>query len=90
MPGRGGDLSGKAVNALAGAAAAYCARKVIIFAWTKTTGRQPPEKAEDPQVALGEAVLWALVLGAGVGAARVLALRLANHQGDRQLAGPAD
>lgn len=90
MPGRGGDVSGKAINALAGAAAAYCARKAISFVWTKAAGRQPPEKAEDPQVALGEAVLWALVLGAGVGAARVLAVRLANRQGGHQIAGPAD
>jgi len=90
MPGKGGDISGKAINALAGAAAAYCARKAIIFAWTKATGRQPPDKAEDPQVALGEAVVWVLILGAGVAAARVLAVRLASRRAAHQIAGPAD
>jgi len=43
MPGKGGDKGGKAINALAGGAAAYVARKVIVFAWTKLTGRQPPD-----------------------------------------------
>lgn len=90
MPGKGGDYGGKAINALAGAAAAYCARKAIAFAWTKATGKQPPDKAEDPQVAMGEAVAWALVVGAGVAVARAVAVRLASQQVQTRLAGPAD
>jgi hypothetical protein len=85
MPGKGGDFGGKAVTAVAGAAASFVARKAIIFAWTKATGRKPPEKAEDPQVAIGEAVVWAVVLGAGVALARVLAVRLASRQSERYL-----
>ncbi len=80
MPGKGADYGGKAVNALAGAAAAFVARKLIIFAWTKITGRQPPGKAEDPDVAIGEALVWTLVLGMGVAVARVLAVRVATKQ----------
>lgn len=89
MPRKGGDYGSKAVNALAGAAAAFVMRKAIGFAWTKATGRKPPEKAEDPQVALGEAVVWAVLLGAGVAAARVLAIRLATRQSQRHLTGSA-
>jgi Protein of unknown function (DUF4235) len=90
MPGKGADFSSKAMNTLAATAAAFVARKAISFAWTKATGRPPPDAAEDPQVAIGEAVAWALVVGAGVGVARVLAIRLASRQGSRQLTGPAD
>jgi hypothetical protein len=79
MPGKGGDYGSKMINALAGAAAAYAARKAIGFAWTKATGRQPPD-ADEHQAGLGEALAWAVVIGAGVGVARVLATRLATRQ----------
>ena len=63
------------INALVGMAAAFVARKVLHFAWTKITGKEPPEHPEDPQVALGEALVWGVVIGAGVHTARVLATR---------------
>lgn len=90
MPGKGTDYVGKAINAMAGAAAAYIARKAIIFAWTKVTGKKPPEGGEDRKVAIGEAVAWAVVTGAGVGVARVLAVRLASRQSGRQLPAASD
>jgi Protein of unknown function (DUF4235) len=90
MPGRRGDFGSRAVNGLVGAGAAFCMRKVMIFAWKKATGREPPSNPEDPQVALGEAMAWALILGAGVAAARIVAIRAAGRQAERRLAGPAD
>lgn len=84
MPGKGTDYAGKAINAMAGAAAAFIARKAIVFGWTKITGKKPPEGAEDQKVAMAEAVAWAIVVGAGVGVARVLAVRLAGRQLGRQ------
>jgi hypothetical protein len=39
------------------------------------TGKKPPEHPEDPQVGLGEALLWGVVLGVGVSTARLLATR---------------
>ena len=89
MPGKGGDYGSKMINALAGAAAAYVARKAIGFAWTKATGRQPPD-SEEREAGLGEAVAWAVAIGAGVGVARVLATRLATRQASRQLTASAD
>jgi len=90
MPGKNGDFGAKAINALAGAAAAFVVRKAIGFAWTKATGREPPDSPEDPKVAIGEAVAWAVVVGAGVGVARVLAVRLASRQAARALTGSGD
>jgi len=80
MPDKGSDFGSKAATTLAGAAAAFVARKAISFAWTKATGKEPPGKAEDPDVAIGEALAWTVVLGIGVAVARVLAVRLVNRQ----------
>ncbi len=80
MAGKGGDKGGKAVSTLAGIAAAYVARKVIVFGWTKVTGHEPPDKAEDREVAIGEDIMWAVLVGAGVAAARVLATRFASNR----------
>jgi hypothetical protein len=90
MPAKGGDYGSKAVTTLAGMAAAFVARKAIVFAWTKITGREPPGKAEDPDVALGEALAWTVLLGAGVAVAKVLAVRLASRQSARQLTTESD
>jgi low affinity Fe/Cu permease len=85
MPDKGGDMGSKAVTAVAGAAAAFVARKVIIFAWTKATGKEPPGKAEDPDVAITEALAWTIVVGIGVAVAKLLAVRLVNRKSSGQL-----
>ena len=76
----------KVISGLVGFTAAFGARKILVFAWKKITGKEPPEHPEDPQVALGEALGWALVLGVGVQLARMFALRAAS----KKIAGPAD
>ena len=84
MSGKRAGTSSKAVNALAGAAAGFVMRKLLVFAWTKLAGKEPPEHPEDPQVALREALLWGIVLGAGVSTARMLATRATagrSHKG---------
>ena len=70
----------KVVTALVGAGAAFAARKVLFFGWTKITGKEPPEHPEDPQVALGEALIWGVVVGAGVHTARLLATRATTRR----------
>ncbi|HEY7143017.1 MAG TPA: DUF4235 domain-containing protein [Streptosporangiaceae bacterium] len=77
MSGKSGVAGSKAVTALVGMAAAFAARKLIVFAGKKLTGKEPPEHPEDPRVALREALLWGLVIGAGVHTAKVLATRAA-------------
>jgi low affinity Fe/Cu permease len=90
MPDKGGDFGSKAVATLAGAAAAFVTRKAIIFAWTKATGKEPPGKAEDPDVAIGEALAWTIVLGLGVAVARMLAMRFASRQSAGRLTAPTE
>jgi Protein of unknown function (DUF4235) len=76
----------KVVGLVVGFAAAFGARKMLVFAWKRITGKEPPEHPEDPQVSLGEALGWALVLGVGVQLARLLALRATT----KRIAGPSD
>jgi hypothetical protein len=90
MSGKGGDRVGKALEAMAGAAAGYLARKLVVFAWRQVTGQEPPEKDPDHQVSVGHAVAWAMLAGASVGAARVLATRFAHQQAHRRLSGPTN
>lgn len=58
--------------------------------WRRTTGKEPPEHPENPEVALAEALGWAVVTGVSTGAARLLATRAATrrlnsaHRGDPQ------
>ncbi len=70
----------RVVSALVGAGAAFAARKVLSFGWTKITGKKPPEHPEDPQVALRDALVWGIVLGAGVHTARMLATRATTRR----------
>jgi len=79
MAGKKGG-GGRAVSALAGAAAAFGARKLITFGWTKLTGKEPPEHPEDPQVAMREALIWGVVLGVTVSTARMLAMRATTRR----------
>lgn len=72
-------VGGRVTGALVGAAAAFVARKVLFFGWKQVTGKEPPEHPEDPQVALREALVWGVLLGAGVAAARTVATRVTNR-----------
>ena len=74
------DLGTKITSAVAAMAAAFAARKLITFAWTKATGKEPPTHPEDPQVALAEALGWSVLTGVIVGAARLLATRAAARR----------
>jgi hypothetical protein len=74
------DLGTKVVSAVAAMAAAFIARKVITFVWTKAMGKAPPTHPEDPRVALTEALGWSVLTGITVEAARLLATRAAARR----------
>jgi hypothetical protein len=80
MSAKRADAGSRALNAVAGMAVAFVTRKLLSFAWTKVTGKEPPESPEDPKVALGEALAWGILMGAGVGTARMLATRVITQR----------
>lgn len=69
------DIRTRAASGIAAFAAGYCARKAIVFGWTRLTGKPPPDEPEDPDVALAEAIGFAIVAGVGMEIARLLATR---------------
>lgn len=75
-----GSGGNKAITTLVGFGATFAARKVIQFAWKKITGKEPPD-AEDPQVALAEALAWGIAMAVGVQVVRLLAIRAATKSG---------
>jgi hypothetical protein len=69
------DTNGKLVAALATTGAVFIARKVISFAWTRFTGKQPPTDPSDPSVSIAEALIWAAIAGITIEGARIFATR---------------
>jgi hypothetical protein len=59
--------------------AATLAKKALDAGWRAATGKHPPENPADPDVAVGEAVAWAIVSGTFVALARMLAQRRAAN-----------
>jgi hypothetical protein len=46
--------------------------------WRLITGHEPPAAPDDKQIPLGEAAAWAVLFGAGVAGARMMASRSAG------------
>jgi hypothetical protein len=83
-----GSAASRAVSALVGAGAAFATRKLLTIGWKTVTGKEPPEHPEDPQVALGEALIWGVALGAAVASA--LAPAITSPCAARLCRGPAN
>ena len=74
------DKATRIAGGIAAFAAAFVARKVIAFIWTRSTGKEPPVHPEDLEVGLTEALGWAVVTGVALETARLLAARAATRQ----------
>ena len=68
-----GKLGYKVMAMIATLAGAFVARKTLAFAWRAATGKEPPANPEHPAVTWPEAATWAIVSGAVVGLARLIA-----------------
>jgi hypothetical protein len=68
-----------AFSLVAALGAAALAKKGLNSSWRAATGKNPPANPADPDVSIGEAVLWAAVSGTLIGVARMLAARRAAH-----------
>ena len=66
-----------AFSLVAALGAAAVAKKALNTTWRATTGKNPPANPADPDVGMGEAVMWAALSGTLIGVARMLAARRA-------------
>jgi Protein of unknown function (DUF4235) len=80
MADKPGTSGSRAVATIAALGAAFITRKVVTTAWTKVTGKEPPDNPEDPEVGWAEAMGWAVMMGVAVSVARLLATRLVHRQ----------
>ena len=65
------------MSLVAGLGAAAVTRMLLDRSWKVAAGKNPPENPADPDVSIGEAIMWASVTGAAVALARMLAQRRA-------------
>ena len=89
MADKPGSSGSRAVATLAAFGAAFITRKVVTTAWTKFTGKEPPEDPEDPEVGWIEALGWATMMGVAVSIARLLATRLVHRRAYTPAPAPA-
>lgn len=74
------DLGWRLLAGAAAFGAGFVARKAITIGWKRATGNEPPTNPESPDVAIGEAIAWAIVMGVGMEVARLLATRAAANR----------
>ena len=72
-----GKLVFRLLTIVATVVAATVARKAVTGTWKLAAGDEPPANPEDPRVSWKEAVTFAVVSGAVMGLARMLASRQA-------------
>ncbi|WP_432923949.1 DUF4235 domain-containing protein [Microbispora sp. CA-135349] len=71
------DMQWRIVGGLLGLAVGFCSRKVLSFAWERATGKKPPASADSPDIGLGEAIAYAVVMGLGMEITRIVVTRSA-------------
>jgi len=74
------DRNSRIMYMVTATSTAFLARKALIFAWTKATGKRPPTNPEDPQETLAEALGWSVLVGVTVAVVRVLAIRAVSRK----------
>lgn len=72
-----GSMVWKVLGTGAAVLAASVAEKGVTSLWRAATGEEPPVNPEDPDTHWSQAVTWAVLSGAAIGVARLLATRRA-------------
>jgi Protein of unknown function (DUF4235) len=74
-----GSLAWKIIGTGSALLAAAAAQRGLSAAWKLATGDDPPTIPEDPETSWRDAIAWAVVSGAVIGLARLVATRRAAH-----------
>jgi hypothetical protein len=70
-----GSLAWRIIGTGSAVLAAAAAQKGLSAGWKLVTGNEPPTIPEDPETSWREAIAWAVVSGAAIGLARLVATR---------------
>lgn len=73
------DVQHKVLNAGAMAVAGMVSGKVVDLGWKAVTGHPAPTDPDDAQTTFAELVVFAIISGALLGVARLIAQRSANR-----------
>ncbi|PZG05778.1 DUF4235 domain-containing protein [Nonomuraea aridisoli] len=76
------DVAWRVIGGLVGLVTAWAARKVLGFAWVKATGKEPPVDTDSPEVSMGEAIGYAVLMGVGMSVAQIVVNRTAKKRYD--------
>ena len=74
-----GPLAWRIIGTGSALLAAVAAQRGLSAAWKLATGDDPPTIPEDQETSWSEAIAWALLSGAVIGVARLVATRRAAH-----------
>jgi hypothetical protein len=75
MPGKRAPLSSRMLKTPAALVAAVATQRGLQLGWKLITGEEPPAAQDDNRVPLGQAVAWAVLHGAALTTARMIAGR---------------
>ncbi len=76
------DVAWRVIGAGVGLLTAWGARKLLGLAWVKATGKEPPIDPDSPEVSMGEAIGYAVVMGVGMSVAQIVVNRTAKKRYD--------
>jgi hypothetical protein len=76
------DVAWRMIGAAVGLVTAWGARKLLGLAWVKATGKEPPLDPDSPEVSMGEAIGYAVVMGVGMSVAQIVVNRTAKKRYD--------
>ncbi|MFI7447866.1 DUF4235 domain-containing protein [Nonomuraea sp. NPDC049714] len=76
------DVAWRVIGAAVGLVTAWGARKLLGLAWVKATGKEPPIDPDSPEVSMGEAIGYAVVMGVGMSVAQIVVNRTAKKRYD--------
>jgi hypothetical protein len=74
------DVAWRVIGGLVGLTTAWAARKLLGYAWLKTTGKEPPVDPDSPEVNMAEAIGYAVVMGVGMSVAQIVVNRTAKKR----------
>jgi hypothetical protein len=76
------DVAWRMIGAAVGLVTAWGARKLLGLVWVKATGKEPPLDPDSPEVSMGEAIGYAVVMGVGMSVAQIVVNRTAKKRYD--------